>query len=175
MMIIRLSLLLVICAVLVFFVAEVSAPLSFLFSTVNLAQLGSGILLSAFALLIIKGSWGICLAVIHSVAEYFSCQQRRSRRLAFIQSKQDQINRLFFFKTLQIRYWTGQKIKQLLNKNNEEQLQSLSKAIQNDLLQLKKTIPGPAFKQLQSENKRYRGQRDIEALLKLQQKISTLV
>jgi hypothetical protein len=70
---------------------------------------------------------------------------------------------------------TQQKIKQLLSRNNEQQLQSLSKAIQNDLLQLKKNIPGPTFKQLQYENKRYRSQRDIEALLKLQQKISTLV
>jgi hypothetical protein len=174
-MIIRISLLLVISAVLVFISADLSAPLGFQFLTDKLTQLGSGVMLSAFALLIIKGSWAISKTIILSVADYFSCQQRRQRRLFFIQSKQDQIKRLFYFKRLQIRYLTQQKIKQLLSRNNEQQLQSLSKAIQNDLLQLKKNIPGPTFKQLQYENKRYRSQRDIEALLKLQQKISTLV
>ena len=174
-MVIRLSLLLVINAVFTFVAADLSVPLGFLLPTHSLVLLGSGILLSAFALLILKGAGAISLSVAHAVAQYFSRQQRSQRRLFFIQSKQDQINRLFFFKTLQIRYWTGQKIKQLVNRNNEQQLQSLSKAIQNDLLQLKKNIPTPTFKQLQYENKRYRSRRDIEALLKLQQKISTLV
>ena len=174
-MVIRLSLLLVISAVFTFVAADLSVPLGFLLPTHSLVLLGSGILLSAFALLILKGACAISLSVAHAVAQYFSRQQRSQRRLFFIQSKQDQINRLFFFKTLQIRYWTGQKIKQLVNRNNEQQLQSLFKAIQNDLLQLKKNIPTPTFKQLQYENKRYRSRRDIEALLKLQQKISTLV
>ncbi len=174
-MIIRISLLLVISSVMIFILADFSSPLGFRTLTGNLAQLGSAVMLSAFTLLMIKGLLAVALTVIHSIAEYFSCQQRRQRRLFFIQSKQDQIKRLFYFKRVQLLYLTEQKIKCLLNRNNEQQLHSLSKAIHNDLLLLKKNIPGPIVKQLHYENKRYRNRRDIEALLKLQQKVSTLV
>jgi hypothetical protein len=174
-MIIRISLLLIISSIIVFIVADLSTPLGFRVLTDNLAQLGSAVILSAFALLVIQGVVVFSKATFLSVTDYFSVQQRRQRRLFFIQSKQDQINRLFYFKTLQMRYLTRHKIKRLLARNNQQQLQSLSKAIQNDLLLLKKNIPGPTFKQLQFENKRYRNQQDIEALLKLQQKISMLV
>jgi len=139
-----------------------------------MTQLASGVMLSAFAMLIVKGLLAVIKTIIRSVADYFSSQNRLQRRVLFIRAKRDQFNRLFYFRTLQLRYFRQQKIKQLLNRNNRRQIQSLSKAIQKDIRAIKKSLPETAFKQLQQENRSCRNRQDIEALLKLQQKISTL-
>jgi hypothetical protein len=51
----------------------------------------------------------------------------------------------------------------------------LSKAIDKDLLSIKAKLPGTTYQQLQQDHARYRSRQDVEALLTLQQKISTLV
>jgi len=51
----------------------------------------------------------------------------------------------------------------------------LSKSIDKDLLSIKDKLPETTYLQLQQENARFRNQQDIESLLKLQQKISTIV
>ena len=65
--------------------------------------------------------------------------------------------------------------KRLLKRNNRKHIRSLSKSIDKDLMSIKAKLPGPTYLKLQQDNVRYRKQQDIEALLKLQQKISTLV
>ena len=112
--------------------------------------------------------------MVSSVLDYFSSKQRTLRRLWFVQAKQEQVKRLFYFKTKQIKYFNELNRKRLLKLNNRKHIQSLSRAIDKDLLSIKTKLPGTTYLQLQQDNVRYRNRKDIEALLKLQQKISTL-
>jgi hypothetical protein len=173
-MIIRIALLLALNSVIVLILADIAARLSFSAIASILTDLGVTIMLSAFALLVVKGLLTTCKTIMLSTAEYFSWQNRKQRRQRYLQAKQNQLNRLFYFKALQIRYFTQQKISKLLTKNNRQQLQSLSKSIQTDLRSRQKNIPVMVFKQLQHENKVFLNQQNKDALLKLQQKISTL-
>lgn len=140
-----------------------------------LAQLGAAMLLTAFILLVISALLGIAKTVAHSISEYLSSKKRAQRRLLFAQSRYDQIKRLHFFKMLQLKYFNEQSRKQLLMINNRKHSLLLSKIIDKELLSIKRSIPDEAFKQLQQENIRYRDQQDIEALLKLQKKIATIL
>lgn len=139
-----------------------------------LIKLGSVMLLSAFALLFVAGLLLIAKLIFHSAYQYFSSNQRLKRRLLFIQGKQDQINRLLYFRTVQIKYFHEQHKKRVMKANEHKHIQSLSSAIHKDLLAIKKNLPKTAFKQLQRENDRYRVKRDSEALLMLQQKIADI-
>jgi predicted membrane metal-binding protein len=140
-----------------------------------MTQLGLAILLSAFALLLIAGLFVIIKLIIASFFSYFSASQRLQRRLLFIQAQQDRLNRLFYFRTLQINYINEFERKRLLRANNRQHIQSLSKAIDKDLLMIKQQVSKTAYLQLQQEKVQYRDQQDVEALLKLQQKIGTIV
>ncbi len=132
-------------------------------------------LLSAFAMLIIAGLWGVAKISACSVLDYFSAKQRVQRRLWFVQARRDQLKRLFYFKEMQIKYVNDLNRKRLLKLNNRKHIQSLSRAIDKDLLAIKTKLPVATYQQLQQDNARYRNQQDIEALLKLHQEISTLI
>ena len=140
-----------------------------------LTTLGSAMLLSGFAALIIAGLLGASKIIVRSVLDFFSSKQRVQRRLWFVQARQDQVKRLFYFKTRQIKYVNELNRKRLLKLNNRKHIRSLSISIDKDLLSIKTKLPGTTYQQLQQDNARYRNQQDIEALLKLQQKIATLV
>ncbi len=140
-----------------------------------LTMLGSAMLLSAFVVLIIAGLVGVGKIIVHSVLDYFSSKQRIQRRLWFVRARQDQVKRLFYFKTRQIKYANELSRKRLLTLNNRKHIRSLSKSIDKDLLSIKTKLPGTTYLQLQQDHARYRNEQDIEALLKLQQKISTIV
>jgi hypothetical protein len=173
-LIIRISLLLVLAAIPVFLLVKVLLWLAVPGLPQVLTQLGSAILLIAFALLIISAMMGFFKAVVRSVSDYFSSKQRVQRRLLFVQDRQDQVKRLFYFKTMQLKYFSELNRKRLLRANNRKHIRSLSKAIDKDLLSMKKTMPATTYKQLQQENTCYRDQQDIVALLELQQRISTI-
>lgn len=132
-------------------------------------------LLSAFAVLIGAGLWGVSKIFVRSAWDYFSSKQRVQRRLWFVQARQEQVKRLFYFKTRQIKYFNELSRKRLLKLNNRKHIRSLSKAIDKDLLSIKTKLPETTYLQLQQDNVRYRNRQDIEALLTLQQKIFTLV
>lgn len=140
-----------------------------------LTMLGSAMLLSAFAVLIGAGLWGVSKVFVRSAWDYFSSKQRVQRRLWFVQARQEQVKRLFYFKTRQIKYFNELSRKRLLKLNNRKHIRSLSKAIDKDLLSIKTKLPETTYLQLQQDNVRYRNRQDIEALLTLQQKIFTLV
>lgn len=106
---------------------------------------------------------------------YFSYKQRVQRRLWFVHARQDQINRLFYFKKLKIKSINELNRKRLLRLNNRKHIRLLSKAIHQDLLPIKTKLSGTTYQQLQQDHARYRKNQDIEALLMLQQKISSLV
>ena len=76
---------------------------------------------------------------------------------------------------MQIRYFNELKRKRLLSADNRRHLRALSKAIAKDLPALKQQLPKTTYLQLQQEYVRYRELQDMEALLKLQQKIATIV
>ena len=140
-----------------------------------MTQLGLAALLSAFGLLVAAGLALIVKRSIKSLTAYFSAGQRLQRRLWFIQAKEDKLKRLFYFRTVQIRYFNELKRKRLLSADNRRHLRALSKAIAKDLPALKQQLPKTTYLQLQQEYVRYRELQDMEALLKLQQKIATIV
>ena len=174
-MIIRIALLLMFAAFAVFLSVDLLLWLAVPGLPGLMTQLGLATLLSAFALLLITGLFVIIKLIIASCFDYFSATQRVQRRLWFIQAKQDQLKQLFYFKTVQINYFNELKRNQLLSVNNRQHIQSLSKAIDKDLQSLKQRLSKTTYLQLHQENVQYRDQQDVEALLKLQQKIATIV
>jgi hypothetical protein len=132
-------------------------------------------LLSGFTALIISGCLGVLKIITCSFLDYFSLKQRVQRRLWFVQDQQEQLKRLFYFQTKQIKYFNEFSRKRLLKLNNHKHLQSLSRSINDQLLSLKPKISQKIYLQLQHDHVHYRKHQDIEALLILQQKISTLV
>lgn len=140
-----------------------------------LVMLGTAMLLSAFIVLIIAGLLGAFKSIVRSALDYFAVEQRTKRRLWFVLTKQEQIERLFFFKTVQIKYVNELNRKRLLTRNNRRHIRLLAASIDKDLLSIKAKLPEAIYFQLQKDNVRYRNRQDVEALLKLQQKISNIV
>ncbi|MGZ4981185.1 MAG: hypothetical protein ACXWE4_07655 [Methylobacter sp.] len=173
-MIIRISLLLILASLPIFLLVELLLWLAVPGLPDAITMLGSAMLLSAFALLIITGVWGVFKIVVRATLDYFSAKQRVQRRVWFVQARQDQIKRLFYFKAMQIKYFSELSRKRLLKRNNRKHIQSLSRSIDKDLLSIKSKLPAATYQQLQQDNLRFRKQQDIESLLKLQHKISTL-
>jgi hypothetical protein len=174
-MIIRIALLLMFAAFAVFISVDLLLWLTVPGLPGLMTQLGLATLLSSFALLLITGLAVIIKRIITACFDYFSATQRVQRRLWFIQAKQDQLEQLFYFKTVQIHYFNELKRNQLLSVNNRQHIQSLSKAIDKDLQSLKQQLSKTTYLQLHQENIQYRDKQDIEALLKLQQKIATFI
>ncbi|MGZ5030058.1 MAG: hypothetical protein ACXV8I_05600 [Methylobacter sp.] len=174
-MIIRISLLLILASLPVLLLVELLQWLAVPGLPGAFTMLGSAMLLSGFAGLILAGLLGVFKSAVLSIIEYLSAKQRAQRRLWFVQARQDQFKRLFHFKAKQIKYFNELNRKRLLKRNNRKHIQSLSKAIDKDLLAIKAKLPVATYQQLQQDNVRFRKQQDIESLLKLQQKISTIV
>lgn len=112
--------------------------------------------------------------IIRSAVDYCSARQRAQRRLWFAQARKEQVKCLFYFKTRQLKYFNELRRKRLLMSNNRKHIRLLARSIDNDLAALKAKLPSTAYQQLRQDNIRYRKRQDIEALLQLQQKISTL-
>ena len=173
-MLIRITLLLMFAAFAVFLSVDLLLWLAVPGLPGLLTQLGLLTLLSAFALLLTAGLFVVIKLVIVACSDYFSAKQRLQRRLWFIQARQDQLKQLFYFRTVQINYFNERKKKQLLRANNRKHIQSLSKAIDKELRSMQQKLSKSTYLQLQQENAQYRDQQQVEALLKLQQKITTL-
>jgi len=174
LMIIRIALLLLVCAFILLGSADLLSWLTLPYLPEFITQLGLGLLFCAFALLLIMGSLWMIKQIAQASAAYFSATQRGQRRVLFIQTKQQQLKQLFYCQALRIHYVHELKRQQLLRHNNRKHLAALSKAIDQDLQALKARLPSTAFKQLQQQNRYYRQQQDSAALLQLQQKITTL-
>jgi hypothetical protein len=137
--------------------------------------LGSAMLLSGFSALIVSGLLAVLKTIVSSFLDYFSSKQKVQRHFWFVKNQQDQLKRLFHYQTKQIKYFNEFNRKRLLKLNNHKHLKSLSNSINQQLLSLKPKISQNIYLQLQHDHIRYRNEQDIEALLTLQQKISTLV
>jgi hypothetical protein len=174
-LIIRITLVLLFTSFAVFISADLLLWLDMPVLPELMTRLGLAALLSAIALLIITGLFVIIKLIITACFEYFSTRQRLQRQLLFIQYQQDRFKQLFFFRALQINYFNDIKRKQLLKVNNRQHIQALSNAINKDLQSIKQQLSKTTYLQLQQENAQYRDQQDIEALLKLQKKITTFI
>jgi len=174
-MIIRIALLLMFAALAVLVSVDLSLWQAVPGLPELMTQLGLAALLSAFGILVAAGLAVTIKRIIRSFTAYFSARQRWQRRLWFIQAKKDRLKQLFYFRTMQIRYFNELNRKRLLNANNRKYLRSLSKALAKDLLSVKQQLPKTTYLQLQQEYVRYKELQDIEGLLKLQQKIATLI
>jgi len=139
-----------------------------------LSQLGLAMLLSAFVVLLCVGLAGALKMIGCTVADYFSSSQRTRRRLLFAQARQDQVKRLFYFRTVQLKYFNALKRTRLLKANNRKHIHLLSNAINQQLMSLKPSLAAETFKELQQQNARCRRQQNVEALLQLQKQITTM-
>ncbi|MFU8787714.1 MAG: hypothetical protein ACNA7G_01720 [Methylobacter sp.] len=173
-MIIRLSLLLTLAAFLLFLLVELLLHLAVPGLPALLTLLASAMLLGAFCVLIIAGLAGVATATVGAIADYFSAKRRAQRRLWFAQGRHEQLRRLFYFKKMQVKYSHERSRQCLLARNNRKHIRSLSQAIDHDLLSIKNKLPETAYQQLQQDHARHRNQQNIEALLSLQQRISSL-
>lgn len=174
-MIIRVSFLLFLLSLPVLVLAEVLLWLKIPGLPELIARFGSAMLLSALLILVMAALLAIPKLVIRAALKYFSAGERLQRRLMFVQARQEHVKQLFHFRALKVKYLSEMRRKRLLKANNRKHIRSLSKSIHKDLLAVKKELPKTTFRQLRQDNIRYRKRQDIEALLKLQQKIATLI
>lgn len=170
-MIIRIALLLLAGAFIMMASADLLTELTLPYLPDFITQLGLGLLLSAFALLVIMGLFALGTHIIQAVITYCSAIQRTQRRVLFIENKQAQLKQLFHYRARRITYVHELSRQQLLHHNNRQQLAALSNAIEHDLNALKPRVSRETLKQLQQENRYYYQQQDSAALIQLQQKI----
>ena len=169
-MIIRIALLLFVCAILIFSFADVLLELALPFLPEFITELGIGLLLCAFLLIIGLVFYLFGQKIIETVKQYFSKTERSQRELLFIETKQQQSTELFLNRALKIRYLAEIKRKRLLKSNQRKHINALSKAINKQLKSL--NLPKDTLKQLQQQNRLYRNQHNSAALLQLQKKLT---
>jgi len=174
-MIIRIALLLMLASLAVFISVDLLLWPAIPGLTELMTRLGLITLLSAFAILLITGLFVLSKLIMFACFDYFSTRQRLQRKLLFIQAQQHRFKQLFHCRIMQINYFSELKRKRLLIANNRHHILSLSKAIDKDLMSIKHQLPKPTYRQLKREHSQYLDQQDIDSLLKLQQKITTLV
>gem|GEM_PF-5674888 len=162
------------CVLILFIAVKILVALSIPYIPEVMTQMGLLLMLIASILLVLQAILAISLHLIRHSLAFFSAQQRQNRRTLFIQSRQQQIQQLLAFKTMQIRYFHDLNRKKILEKNNREHIRSLSKNIDQQLLSMKKQLSKSTFKALKQQNKTYRDSLNSEALLELQQTIAKL-
>jgi hypothetical protein len=131
------------------------------------------LLLSAFGLLLFIFAVEAVKRLLESFKIYFSAPERETRRFLFTQNQKNRVERLLYFKRLQLNYFKEYQRKKILEKNNNLHINKLSKAIERDLKNIKAKISMTLFIELQLENRRYRAQKNAQALLELHKKISS--
>ena len=174
-MIIKTALLLIALALLMLLLADLLQRLSIPGFPELITVLSMISLLSGFALLVGNALLGSIKHTLLTIYHYFSAKERWLRKNLFIETKQENLKQLAYFKTLKIRSINTLKKQHLSKANDRKHIRQLSTAITHDLKSLKKTLPKSKYLQLQKENVHHRNQLDAEALLKLQQKITALL
>jgi hypothetical protein len=174
-MIVKFALLLVFISFALFFSVDLLLWLAIPGLPNLLTQLGLLTLMIAFGILLSAGLFIIIKLTLAAFLNYVSARERLERRLLFINAKQAQLKQLFYFKAIQVNYFSELKRKRLLQTNNKQHLESLSKVINKDLQSLKKHLPKPHYLQLHQLYRKSLKQQNIEALLKLQTEIANLI
>ncbi len=157
-----------------FLLAKVLLIFTFIIFAAFATQFAAFLLLAAFGVLIFAGLFSIFQRVWRGIRDYFSEEQRENRQFLFIKNTRSNQKRLFHFQRLQLDYFKERQRKYILEKNNQQQINTLSDSIEQDLQRIKHTLSKDYFSQLQAENRRYRTEQNVQALLELHHKISTL-
>ena len=133
--------------------------------------LAIALLLCAFGLLLSLLVWNIAKASMQAVARYCSKTERGRRRLLFVENRQRHLKELFYNRALRIHTLHELKRQQLLRRNQQKQINALSRALEKTLKQRQKQFSTAELKQLRQHIRQYRQQQDSAALLNLQQQI----
>lgn len=173
-MLIRIALLLVFSAFAVFLSVDLLLALAMPALPIIMTKLGLAILLTGFSLLLCSGIYFVVKRLIGNVCAYFSAAQRWQRRLWFAQHQQLRLKQLFYWRSRQIHYFNEIKRKRLLNADNQVQIRALANAIDKDLLAIKPQLSQPFYEHLKKQNAHHKTRQNIDALLKLQQKIAAI-
>ncbi|MDD5227699.1 MAG: hypothetical protein PHD53_02750 [Methylococcales bacterium] len=173
-MFIRLALWMMVLCLPLFILAKVLLFFAFVIFAVFATQLAAFLLLAAFGVLIFAGLFNIFQRIWRATLHYLSAEQSENRHFLFIKNKHSNQKRLFHFQRLQLNYFKERQRKAILEKNNQQQINALSDAIERELQRIKHQISKDYFSQLQAENRRYRVQQNEQALLELHHKIATL-
>ncbi|MBT9099222.1 hypothetical protein KFZ76_16125 [Methylovulum psychrotolerans] len=171
-MIIRIFLLLLACAVLAFIAGDVLLRLRLPLLPELVTQLGLAVLLLAFGLLVISGLVLLGKRIGLAVAEYFSQPQTHLRRLWFKQNQQLAIAQRFRLQKLKLHFGFENQRQRLLKADNQRQINSLAKAVGDELRRQKKHLPKPLYRQWRQELLSCQHRQDGAGLLKLQQTIT---
>jgi hypothetical protein len=173
-MLIRIALWMMLLCLPLFLLAKMLLVFTFIILAAFATQLAAFLLLAAFGVLILAGLFGILQRSWHMIRDYFSAQQRENRHVLFVKNTHSNQKRLFHFQRLQINYFKERQRKSILEKNNQQHINALSKAIEQDLQNIKHALSKDHFSQLHAENRRYRVQQNEQALLKLHHKIANI-
>jgi ABC-type multidrug transport system fused ATPase/permease subunit len=171
-MLIRLALWMIFLCLPLFLLAKMLLVFTFIIVAAFATQFATFLLLAAFGLLVFGGFVNVIKHIFNVMRHYFSAEQSENRQFLFVKNKQSNQKRLFHFKRLQLNYFKERQQKRLLEKNNREQINALSAAIERDLQRIKHTISKDIFSQFQLENQRYRKQQNGQSLLELHHKIA---
>lgn len=170
-MLIRIALLMILLCLPIFLLAKFLLIFAFIVFAAFATQLAAFLLLAAFCLLIFGGLFGGLKRTFWAFRDFISAEKREQRHVFFVKNEQANQKRLFYFKRIQLNYFKEYERKKLLEKNNQQQINALSSAIEQDLQRIKHQISKDLFSQFQLENRRYRTKQNEQALLKLHQKI----
>ncbi len=173
-MLIRFALWLGLLSLPLFLLAKVLLIFAFIVFATFATKFAIFLLFSAFGILLFIGFVGILRWFWLVIFHYFSAEQRGKRQLLFMQNRQADRNRLFYFQRLQLTYFKERQRNKILEKNNQEQINVLSEAIERELRRIKSQLSKDHFSQLQAENRRYRMKQNEQALLELHARISKL-
>ena len=173
-MLIRIALLMILLCLPLFLLAKMLLIFTFIIFAAFATQLAAFLLLAAFGVLIFAGLFAIFQRGWRVTRDYFSAEQRENRQFLFVKNTHSNQKRLFHFQRLQVDYFKERQRKSILEKNNQQQINTLSKAIERDLQRIKHTLSKDHFSQLHAENRRYRVQQNEQALLELHHKIANI-
>jgi hypothetical protein len=173
-MLIRVALWMIVLCLPIFLLAKMLLIFTFIVFAAFATQLAAFLLLAAFGLLIFGGLFGAIKKAFWIFYDFISAKNREQRHVLFVKNKQVNQKRLFYFKRIQLNYFKERDRKNLLEKNNQQHINALSKSIEQNLQQVKQDISKDLFLQLQLENRRYRIKQNEQALLKLHHKIATI-
>lgn len=173
-MLIRFALWMMLLCLPLFLLAKALLIFTFIVFAALATKLAAFLLLTAFGLLIFAAFFGTLQRLWHIVRRYFSAAQRNQRQCLFVQNKNANQKRLFYFQRLQLTYFKERQRKKILEQNDQQHINALSNAIKRDLQGVKSQLSKENFVKLQRENRRYRMQQNEQALLELHHKISKL-
>lgn len=173
-MVLRIALLLLVSAMLIFCVMAGVYKLGLVLLADGLRWIATETLLLGSVVLIMVAVAMLLRQIVQQVRGYFAPAARVHRRLLFVESKKLQLARLWGFKIQQLHYFNSLKRRRLLNADNARQVKALAKLVQRDLVNMQATLSSAQLQQFKQQIRRAQRQADLAGLLALQQQLQAL-